>query len=248
MENLETGAIVEGQFGPVNPTLSPGNPAYAQHTSLGRDKPILQYLHGNADTWGFGAQWFAMAETDDRPEKSIAVLRSWKDRDPTLQRPPRVGFTVGDGTLIEGEWVIASLGEVSYFDPPKHGGGIRGVIVPVTLLEYTKFVLKSEPAPETRYHHAKLGEYFELIAWREYRNAMLGDVIRKRHPDKLSLASGDVVALPSIGAIRTTPVKPASIPFLRSLSLKDSPQKTLKQLVFDRNDWPYVSAIVPEGL
>lgn len=249
LENLDTGENIEGQFGPVDPRLSPGNPTYAQHTTLNRKRPILQFVTGAPDGFTFGARWFAVFEKDDTPEKRIAALRQWKERDPRLRRPPRVSFSVGDGQLIEGEWVISALGDVAYFDPPKHGGGIRGVDVPVTLMEYTAWELKSEPVPETRYHNTKLGEYFELIAWNEYRSALLGDIIRKRHPDKLDLATGDLVALPSLEAIRTEAVKPTSSTFKNTLLLKDSPQKQLKQEVFARNnERTYVSAVVPEGL
>lgn len=248
LKNLDTGEKLEGQFGPVDARLLPGNSTWAQHTTLNRRKPILQYVSGAADGFTFGAQWFAIFEKDDTPEKRIAVLRSWNQRDPNLARPPRVAFTVGDGQVIDGEWVIQGLGDVVYFDPPKHGGGIRGVNVPVTLLEYTKWELKSEPAPETRYHHVKQGEYFELIAWGEYRNPLLGDVIRDRNPELLDLQTGDVVPLPSLEAIRTESVKPRSETFRGILSLKDSAQKRLQQEWFDRNNKSYVSAVVPSGL
>lgn len=248
LENLDTGEDIQGQFGPVNPTLTPGNSVYAEHTSLNRNKPILQYVHGTADAFSFGAQWFALHEDDDTPEKKIEALRSWAQRDPDLGRPPRVAWWVGDGRLALGPAVIWSIGDISYFDPPKHGGGIRGVITTITLRQYTPYELKSEPARETRYHHTKLGEYFELIAWNEYGNAMLGDVIRKRHAPDVLPSTGDVVALPSLEAIRIVAVKPSSIPFLGITSRKDSPQKQLAQLVLDRVSGSYVSGVVPEGL
>lgn len=246
--NWDVGQQIEGQFAPISPTKSPGNPVYADHTSLNRDKPITQFINGTADRFTFTAMWFAVFEKDDTPEKRIAVLETWKNRDPNFLRPPRLGFTVGDGQLAMFSVVLDALGDISYFDPPKHGGGIRGVTVPVTLKVYTPWELKSEPAPETRYHRAKQGEYFELISWNEYRNALMGDTIRKRHPEKLSLTDGDVVKLPSAEAIRTEPVRPTSITFFRSLLSKESPQKTLKQEVFDRNDRAYFSGTVPAGL
>lgn len=248
IENLETGETIEGQFGPVSPTKLPGNPQYAEHTSLGRDTPIVQFTHSTADGFSFTAVWFAVHEDDNTPEKAIKVLENWKTRDPDLARPPRVSFTVGDGQMSLLEGVIAELGEISFFDPPKHGGGIRGVTVPVTLKAYTKYELITEPAPETRYHRVRQGEYFEMIAYFEYRNSDLGDIVRKRHPTKLSLVEGDIVKLPSAEAIRTIPVRPTSLVFKNTLLNKDSVQKQLKTAVFDRNDRAYTSPIIPTGL
>lgn len=248
LENLDTGETVEGQFGPINAVIAPGNPTYVEHTSLNRDKPIQQYVHGNADNLTFGARWFAVFEKDNTPEKRIEVLRSWKNRDPNLARPPLVAWWVGDGKLALGPAIIAGLGDISYFDPPKHSGGIRGVDVPVTLRAYAKWEPEYRPVGETRYHHVKQGEYYELIAWNEYRNARLGDVIRKRHPNQLFLTTTMIVKLPSAEAIRTETVRPTSIPLEGILLLKDSPQKQLRQLVFDRNNRSYFTGRVPEGL
>jgi len=248
MLNLETGESIEGQFGPVNPVKSPGNPQYVEHTSLGRETPIIQYTHSTADRFSFTAFWFATYENDDTPEKAIKVLENWKQRDPDLARPPRVGFSVGDGQMSLLEAVIDGLGDISYFDPPKHGGGIRGISVPVTLRAYTKYELVTEPAPETRYHRAREGEYFELIAFFEYGAPDLGDIIRKRHPTKLSLVENDIVKLPSAEAIRTIPIRPTSTVFKNTLLLKDSVQKQLKNAVFERNNRAYTSPIIPVGL
>jgi len=245
--NLDTGGKVEGQFAPINPRETPGGSEFAEHISLNRDKPITQFLHGGADSFSFTAMWFAVFEADDTPEKRIRTLRSWGRRFTDLQRPPRVSFTVGDGTLLPGEWFL-KVGEIAYFDPPKDAGGIRGVTAAVALREYTPWALTSEPAPETRYHRAKQGDYYELIAWFEYRDTTRGDVIRKRNPEKLSLEIGDVVPLPSLAAIRTVARVPTSTTFKGVTKQKASDQKALRQLVQDRNDRAYASGTVPEGL
>jgi hypothetical protein len=247
LENLDTGEKIEGQFGPIDPTETPNNPVYAEHTSLGRDKPILMFLHGTAGGFSFGAQWFAMAEQDDTPAQKIKVLRKWAKRDLMLDRPPRVGFYVGTDGVNFGPAVIWNIGDISYFDPPKHSGAIRGVTTTITLKEYSEWELVSEPAPETRYHHARQGDYYELIAWFEYRNAMLGEIVRQRNPDLLYLVSGSIVPLPSLEALKTSRVHPQSIVFSDTDSTKDSPQKRLRSESFTRHDRAYMSNIVPEG-
>jgi hypothetical protein len=248
LKNLDTGEELEGQFGPINPTENPGNPNYAEHSSLNRDKPILMFTHGNSDSFSFGAQWYADHESDDTPSKKITALKKWKKRDENLGRPPLVSFRVGtEGELAFGPAVITEIGAIAYFDPPKYGGGVRGVTTTVTLRSYTEWNLVSEPAPETRYHHARTGDYYELICWHEYKNAMLGDVIRKRNPTKLSLGVGDVVPLPSAEALRTSRLRPSSIPFMNTQTSKLSPQKDLRSSAFRLHDRPYVSSIIPSG-
>jgi hypothetical protein len=249
LKNLDTQEELEGQFGPVDPKEIPGNSTYAEHTSLNRDKPILMFTHGGADSFSFGAFWFAKSEDDDTPFKKITVLKKWGRRDDFLARPPIVAFWVGsEGDLTFGPAVISSIGEISYYDPPKHGGGIRGVATTVTLREYTQWQIESEPPPETRYHHARQGDYLELIAWQEYRNPMLGDVVRRRNPSIVQLQVGDVVPLPSAEALRTSRIRPTSIPFLNTQSSKSSPQKDLRQSSFTRYDRTYVSGVIPSGL
>ena len=249
LDNIDTGERLEGQFGPINPTENPGNPNYAEHSSLNRDKPITMYTHGNADTFAFGIQWYAEHETDETPAKKIAVLKKWIKRMDDLARPPLVYFYVGDDAQLSfGPATIINIGDIVYFDPPKHLGGIRGVTTTVGLKAYTKWSLQSKPAPETRYHHSRQGDYYELVAWQEYRNPMLGDVVRKRNPEKVSLAVGDIVPLPSAEAIRSTTVKPRSIVFLNTQTTKVSPQKTLRQSAFDNHDRSYVSSIIKTEL
>ena len=265
MVNLETKQELKGQFGPIDPGEDI-SVAWQQHTTLGRQNPILQFLHGNADTFSFTAFFFSMhqggslgsvlsgsfgslgAKDDKTPEKSLDVLRSWARVDNNKGRPPRVSFTVGDGKISIDQAVITALGRITYFYPPKESGGIRGVTIPITLLKSSEYSLETFTPVETRYHRVKTGEYYELITYREYGSAILGDVIRKRHPDKQELTEGDVVKLPSIEAIRTERVEPKSIPFYKGYTTKTTATKQLRQEVFERNDFVYYSAIVPAGL
>lgn len=248
LKNVDTQEKLEGQFGPVNPTEIPGNPTYAEHTSLNRDKPIVMFTHGTADSFSFGVEFFAVNEDDDSPEQKIAVLKSWIKRDADLARPPIVTFWIGDNKLAFGPAVIASLGEIKYYDPPKHGGGVRALSTAVTLRAYTAWKLESTPAPETRYHRVKEGEYFEMLAWIEYKTPMLGVEIRRRNPEMLDLSAGDTVPLPSAEAIRTVSIQPSSITFKDTQTTKPSPQKDLRAEGFDRRGGDYISGILPEGL
>jgi hypothetical protein len=247
LSNLDTKEKVKGQFGPSDLKEQPGVSVYAEHTSLNRGEPILQYVHGSGDQLTFNAYFFATDDKDETPAKILKVLKNWSKRDPKLLRPPLVAFTLGDGE-VSMRSAVMSLGDVQYYDPPKErAGGIRGWNSTITLRAYTKFELKSEPLPQTRYHRAKQGDYFEYLAYFEYGNPMLGDLVRKQHPDKLLLSEGEVVTLHSVESLRTTAVKPRSLIFQGVTSTKTSDQKTLRQDVVDRNSLSYSSSIVRYG-
>lgn len=245
LTNLDTNETLEGQFGPLDPRETPGPSAYVEHNSLGSDKPITQYVMGAADSFSFGAHFFAMAEDDEAPATKIKVLKQWARRDDNLGRPPVVSFNLGENAQLQfGPAVITSIGDLSYFDPPKHHGGIQAVTAQVTLRQYIPYSVESTPAPETRYHHVRLGDYYELIAYNEYRDPMLGDVIRARNPELLTLEVGDIVPLPSGEALRTASRKPRSLVFTTTLSSQETIQKINKREAFDRHSDNYYSPII----
>lgn len=264
LANLENNQTLSGQFSPID-TKENIDVSWQAHTTLGRQNPILQYLHGNADQLQFIAYFHAehegsvlgevlsrvtggvSAEDDRTPEQALEVLKSWARRDKDLGRPPRLTFFVGDGKLAMSQCVITSLG-VSYPFLPKHNGGIRGVSIEVSLQQHVDFTLEVTEPIETRYHNVKTGEYYELITYNEYGSAIMGDIIRKRHPEKQELTEGDIVKLPSIDAINKTNIEPTSIPFYNGYTTKDSDSKMLRKEWFERNDINYFSTIIPAGL
>lgn len=245
MRNLDDGSEIEGQFPPEDPVLNLSN-SYGEHTTLNRQNPIIQYLRGNSDTFSFVARFHALHKDDKTPSKQISTLMSWRQRDPTLARPPIVSFTLGNIVPFP-EAVITSLGNITYSDP-KSDGDIRDVSLRVDLLRYNKYSLSNEPEPETRYHRTRTGDYYEFLSYQEYKNPMLGVLIRRRHPDKIQLTEGDIVKLPSYGAIKGQLVFPISIPFYKSYSTKDTDTKALRQSVFESKNSSYSSPSIPEGL
>lgn len=245
MRNLEDGSELVGQFPPEDPVLNLSN-TYGQHTTLNRQNPIVQFLHGDSDTFSFIARFYALHAKDRTPTKNIAVLQSWRLRDATLARPPRVGFTFGNIVPFP-EAVITSLGNIAYSEP-KPDGDVREVSCRVDLLRYEKFSLDDTPEPETRYHRAKQGDYYELLAWQEYRAPLLGDVLRKEHPDQPLLSEAEIVRLPSYGAIRGTTVEPDSTSLYKSYTTKNTATRRLRQDEFERHDRVYYSAVIPAGL
>ena len=245
LRNLDERADISGQFPAEDPVLNLSN-TYGQHTSLNRQNPIVQFLHGDADTFSFTARFYAIHGGDRTPTKMIATLESWRLRDATLARPPRVAFTFGN-IIPFPEAVITSISNISYSEP-KPDGDIREVSCQVNLLRYTKFSLDNTPEPETRYYRAKQGDYYEMLAWLEYSAPLLGDALRKDHPEKSLLQEADIVRLPSYGAIRGTTITTTSIPLWRSYTTKDTAQRRLRQDEFERHDRDFTSGVIPAGL
>jgi hypothetical protein len=246
--NTDNFEEIEGDFEAVGVTRNVTT-SYSQKTTLNRQDPITQFLHGNADTLTFQGRAFAHdALLGDATEK-LTKLIEWTKRDPDLGRPPVVLFFVGDADPIYGDFfsIIESISDITY-DSPTVTGAVRGVSFTVNLRQFTEFELETGPAPETRSHNAKQGEYMELIAEAEYGNPMMGDIIRKRHPDLQLLRTGNVVGLPSFEAIRRTKVVPTSIQLQGLTKSKASPQKDLRDHHLDRLNRIGRSVVVPEGL
>jgi len=261
---------ISGQFGPIDLTENVGS-EWVEHTSLNRTNPITQYLRGTPDTITFGAFFFAnhegpptdvvsgiaaaatfsvesfVASDDTSPGDKIAKLKEWVKKDDSLGRPPYVSFEYGDGNINLARGRM-SLGEIRYFRFPKKDGGIRGVQCAITIRAVEEFSLEPKPFPLTRYHRAKEGDYYEMLAYREYGDPKLGDVIRRLHPDKQVIAEGDVIMLPSAGAIKREVIEPKSTTFKNSFGTKDTPQRNLRNETFERTNQPYFSVLVPIGL
>lgn len=272
--NLDTNEELEGDFEAENVTRNV-SVQYVEHHTLSRENPILQFVHGGLDKLTFDGRFFidpaifslsglpfaalgaGVGLLPDpgisgpfslRPAEKLAILEKWASVDPDLGRPPIVLFAIGDGELSQIS-LIESISNILY-DRPLLTGEIRGISFSMSLIKFVQFDIEtaSEPPPDSRYHHTKEREYYELIAEREYGTPILGDIVRKRHPDKAILQTNDVVKLPSVGAIKTIQVIPRSIQLQGLNEQAPSPQRTLRQLVIDRLNITRFSTIVPEGI
>ena len=115
--------------------------------------------------------------------------------------------------------------------------------------ETTEFDLeKGTEGGNTRFHHTANGEYMELIAVREYGDPLLGDVVRKAHPQFALLQVGNVIGFPALPLVRGIAVVPRSVLFEGFTKRKDSATKTLRTETFERLNRSFVSHIIPEGL
>jgi len=171
------------------------------------------------------------------------VLHLQRARDYALMRPPVLHFWVGDYTLKIDNCILESLSGITYHDF-RDDGSPREISFTVNLREYTEFSLLVEAGGETRYHRAKEHDYYERITEREYGDPMLGVVIRDRHPTKPNLEVGEVVKLPSAEVMRGIVPQQTSLALQTAFGRRDTAQKRLRDLVFDRLNLVHTSHVI----
>lgn len=241
LANLDSNKVLQGQFEAEN-VLKDISVEWGEFTSLNRQKPILQFLHGNSDVLSFAGRFFKNHALDTAPEERMAVLESWAKIESELRRPPILQFWIGDGH-VRMNCVITGITGISY-KRPDFFGGLRDVEFGLSLKEFTSFSLEDEEETNTRFARAKEREYYEMLAWSEYGNPLIGDIIRKDHPNQATLVSGDIVRLPSIEGIRGRTVQQTSIALKTGFGRKDTAQRRLRLLALDRRSGTHVSHIL----
>lgn len=232
IRNIDTGEVLSGPY-ETEATKTSGS-QYANTWALNRKDPIKSFLHGKIQTVTFSARLYAthiFQEVQSTAEK----LEAWSQRDESLGRPPILYFWIGDQHV---SMASCTLNDVSIkFDRPGFLGKMRGADISVTLEKYVPFQPDiTKAAPNTRYHKVKLGDNYEMIARREYGNAMKSVVIRQLNPDKLVLKPGDIIKLPSnVGNFRRLKAEPQSIALKTSLNRRDTSQKLNLQASIKRH-------------
>lgn len=248
MLNKDTGQLVSGQFEPDSVNEARGS-VYSERFTLNRKKAIIQFLHGKTPTVQFAGTFFNESILGPLPlfgdtRKNLQTLQDWSERDPLLGRPPVVTFWIGD-SWISIDAVIEDVN--SDYMKPGFLGAFKGANYSVSLREFTPFDINAVAAFDTRFHKAKQGEYYELIAEREYKEPLIGVVIRQRNPSKINLRIGDNVTLPAgTGSIRQEPITQSSIIFTTAFEKQREPsaQRVRHQAMIDARNRSKVSHVL----
>ena len=243
MDNLDSGQTLQGQFSPQQTTENIGA-NWAQQTALNRGNAILQFVNQNNDTLSFSGRFFRDGVVDADPKVKLDLLKSWARIESSVRRPPVIHFYVGDGH-IQMNAVITNISNITYGRPDALGG-LRDVTFQVELLRFEPFSLDDEGSSDTRYARAKDREYYELLAYQEYGNPLLGDYIRKLHPGQTPLATGDIVRLPAIQGVRNQRISQTSIPLTNGFGRRDTPQRSLRLFWFTKRGKSKVSHVLQE--
>jgi phage protein U len=241
IKNLDSGQEIQGQFPAQNLKKEKGA-RYSKTSALNRQTPITQFISGEDDRITFQILLFNRDEIFGQAEDDLELLESWIERDSQIGRPPICSFSVGNGFVSMGECVIEKVVE-SYMQPTFFGK-LHGVQIDLTISRYKEFSLEGEEPGETRYARAKERDYYEMLTQIEYNSPELGDVIRKRHPDKANIEVADIIKLPSIEAIRTERVEQKSVSLKTAYGRKETPQRALRIYMFEQRNRTYVSHIL----
>lgn len=239
--NLDTGQELQGQFPALNPVENVGS-RYGSGTNLGRSNPFRQFIGGEIDTITFQAMFFNKSDFLGSAEDDLELIKSWVRTDSKLNRPPIVSFSVGDGHLSMGSCTIDRV-QATHLQP-SFLGKLQGVTCSITLSRFVSYTLDQPEPGETRYHRAKENDYFEMLTWLEYKSAEMGDIIRKRHPNKLNIQINEIIKLPSIEAIRSERIEQKSETFKTAYGKKETPQRTLRLLRLKERSGDYVSHLL----
>jgi hypothetical protein len=223
--NEDTGEAIKGQFPDAGNSFDFSS-SWGEIKSLNRASPLLQYLHGETDTFDVSAQFFRRDITDESPHIKLEKLLSFCRRDQRFGRPPICRFAIGDGSVVNLPVILYKVGGINY-SQPDFLGGIRQVTFSLHFQKFTRFSLSDEAVTDTRYHRTVRGQYYELIAGIEYGDPMLGDVIRKQPEQvgKALLVPGNIVKLPALEGVKDKQVTQTSTILKSAFGRRDTIQK-----------------------
>ncbi len=235
---------VEGQFHAEGLTEEVSS-EYSEKFALNRQNPLTQFVHGNTETITFTGRLFAARAFVESVDDQLKKLKSWVRRDAVTGRPPLLSFSLGDGHVEMEKCVLQSLSGITY-ERPTAFGALRHVTFTVNLRKFTDFALPKfqlpgvgalgSPFGDTRFHTARRGDYYESLTELEYGDALLGDLIRRRNPDKPNIQIGDVIALPSASTIQGQRVTQQSVALKTAFDRQPTPQRDLRVDIFKRRD------------
>jgi len=183
-------------------------------SGLGRENPIVAFLSGEVEKISFQALIMSTHYWDDVEDRVRDLFKLVTPLEDTGVLP-RCSFWHGNGPVganLDGfPCLVKSIGGIEYSEP-KYDGNLKRVTFNIELwrFEDTAYDLTSASGAEreTKYLYARTGDYFEIIAAREYGNALLGVNLRKIHSFP-NLEPGDPVKiLRRTHSKIFTPIKP----------------------------------------
>lgn len=245
--NTDTQELIKGQFHPEDLSMDIST-AWSEKFGLNREHPIVQFLHGQVETVSFRSRLVATTSAEDL-EADLDKLKSFARFDESVGRPPILDFWFGSGSfnLFRNPCRLTGLSNISY-KRPTFSGNLRHVEFTVNLREIKEFSLEGPTVGNTRYHHAKEADYYEGLSEHEYNNPLLGDAIRKIHPELPNIQTGDVITLPTASKLRKVKITQTSIALQTGFGRQESPQRSLRLAEFDRHNRKKVSHVILEPI
>jgi hypothetical protein len=209
---------------------------YAEQPRYGQQDPIVQWITGKAKVITFQSIMFTPDTSADITEK-FEQFEQLVIEDEDLGRPPICVFTLGSGSVLSELCVVTGIDPE--IPPIRPDGEPREIMLNFSLLRYVPFSLTTidptKPAKQSYFLVASSAEAsYEAIAKRFYGDPLLGDRLRKRHPDMpLRPDVGKTVHIPSRDIILSEVVEPA----FHALSLEDEEAvENFQNILDERNE------------
>jgi nucleoid-associated protein YgaU len=202
--NTVTNAFVSVQFNPEDYTVN-REVQYAQIGVPGLSAPVVQFVHGNAQTLEMELfvdtlEKSSQAEAGSDVRELVKKITSLMDIEPTVHAPPPVLFTWGS---LSFSCVLQRASQKFIMFKPD-GTPVRAK-VQVTFSEFCNVELeakevKRQTADYSKLHTVCAGDSLALIAWREYGypTAWRPIALRNGIDDPRRLRTGDVLVLPRL--------------------------------------------------
>lgn len=187
---------------------------FGEINAINHEDPILQWLHGTAETIEFSATFFADDQNDQSVEDKLAILKSLS-RKREGGGPPVCYFELAGSSSLN-ENVLVELGDVNYMEPLSNGL-IRGITIRIILHKYVEFKLEAidptKPEFFTRIRRVTDATTYESLAREEYGDALLGIVLRQFNPlipgmDIANLTANDPVHMFPEEFLLRQPIEP----------------------------------------
>lgn len=240
--NLDTNEVLLPPFplGDDGVTVTVGGQVVIQ-SRFGFQDPIIQWTGGKVRSFTFTAILYSRdADEDVRSQLKKFELIALKDE--TLGRPPIMLFTYGR--------VINEIVLVEDVDPQiktlTSEGEPREIELSIRCHRYKPFrqqqIDPTKPTKESYHLRASSAlKTYEAIALRYYGNPLLGDRLRKRHPDRpMTPEVGYLVKVPARELIGSETVQPS----FHALSLTNAEAvAAFERVVEDRSTRKVVEVI-----
>ena len=236
IKNLDADEVIRPQFpiGDSGVSFVLGS-ELAEQNRFGFQDSITNWTNGKTRVFTFQTELYARNVTEG-PDvlKKFKLFENLATKTEDYGRPPICLFNYGN--LVNETVIVESIDPI--IKRNLSNGNPQHVILNITLRKYTAFSQKQidpgKPARESLYLVASAAEKsYEAIAKRFYGDPLMGDRLRKRHPENpLAPPIGSIVKVPARSLILQEVVQPSS----HILSLTDEDSVALfETLLEDRN-------------
>lgn len=209
LTNLDTGVIFRGQFN-LDDVSEVSGGVVSEQNRYGKQDAVTQWTNGKPTGYSFSTLFYSRHSEEDA-YSLFETLKSFSQKDPNLGRAPICRFVFG--RFIRDQ-VYVEDASPTYSDVTADGTP-RRIEVSVSLKRYIPFtslnVDPNRPGGNTLYKVVSDAERsYEAIAKRFYGDPLLGDRLRKRHPDApMAPVDGQIVEIPLRSVILQETVEPS---------------------------------------